>query len=115
MTTPSEPCECQNWERVDWKFDGTDSLHHPNCEHYTAPLLDRRHAKFGELVWKYITAIGNDFLEREVSEDILPLAEKAGLAVRVSYDPKIHGEGIDAEEGDTILFWGDTDIQKYST
>lgn len=65
-----------------------------------------RYAQFGEAVWKHITSVGSDFCGEEVSEDILPLAQAAGLCCRVKYDPELHGEGIAAEPGDVIWFWG---------
>jgi hypothetical protein len=67
---------------------------------------DPRHAKFGKLVWDMIRQLGGDFCGDEWSEDVLPLAERAGLCVRVEYDPEKHGEGIEAEPGDTIWWWG---------
>ena len=62
-------------------------------------------AHFGEAVWRYITRQGNDFCDEEISEDILPLAQAAGLCSRVLYDPAIHGEGIEAAPGDEIWHW----------
>lgn len=99
------PCECVNWCR-----DGRDmfSLHHPRCEHYTPPPADPRFARFGEAMWKYITKLGGDFCGEEISEDILPLAQSAGLCCRVEYDPEIHGDAIEAEPGDEIWWWGDS-------
>ena len=99
------PCECVNWCR-----DGRDmfSPHHPRCEHYTPPPADPRFARFGEAMWKYITNLGGDFCGEEISEDILPLAEAAGLCCRVEYDPSIHGETIEADPGDEIWWWGDS-------
>ena len=55
------------------------SKHHPRCEHYTPPPADPRFARFGEAMWKYITKVGGDFCGEEISEDILPLAQAAGL------------------------------------
>lgn len=57
-------------------------------------------------MWKYITKLGGDFFGVEISEDILPLAQAAGLCCRVGYDPEIHGEAIEAEPGDEIWWWG---------
>jgi hypothetical protein len=79
----------------------TDS---PNTDSVTG--ADPRHAKFGKLVWDMIRQLGGDFCGDEWSEDVLPLAERAGLCVRVEYDPEKHGEGIEAEPGDTIWWWG---------
>ena len=67
---------------------------------------EEKFAKFGEAVWKYIEGIAPDFCGEEISEDILPLAESAGLCCRVVYNPEIHEEVIDAEEGDEIWYWG---------
>jgi hypothetical protein len=99
-------CKCVNWCR-----DGRDmfSPHHPRCEHYTPPPADPRFARFGEAMWKYIAKLGGDFCGEEMSEDILPLAQAAGLCCRVEYDPETHGEGIEADPGDKIWWWGDFD------
>lgn len=100
------PCDCRDWCR-----DGRDmmSLHHPRCEHYTPPPADPRFARFGEAMWRFITKKGGDFCGDEISEDILPLAQAAGLCCRVEYDPETHGEGIEADPGDEIWWWGDFD------
>jgi len=97
------PCECRDWCR-----DGRDmmSFHHPRCQHYTPPPADPRYARFGEAMWEYITNLGGDFCGEEISEDILPLAQAAGLCCRVEYDPAIHGEGIEADPGSEIWYWG---------
>ena len=97
-------CECETWCR-----DGRDmfSPHYPNCEHYVPPPADPRLARFGESVWKFIKDIGGDFCGNEISEDILPLAEAAGLCCRVEYDPRIHGSEIEADPGDEIWWWGE--------
>jgi hypothetical protein len=83
--------------------------HHPRCEHYTPPPADPRYDRFGEAMWKYITNQGGDFCGEEISEDILPLAQAAGLCCRVEYDPAIHGETIEADPSDEIWWWGDFD------
>jgi hypothetical protein len=57
-------------------------------------------------VWNWINNEGGDFCWREESEDILPLAQQAGLCRRVIYDQNKHGENIDASPGDEIWFWG---------
>ena len=67
---------------------------------------EEKFAKFGEAVWNYIVENGDDFCGEEISEDILPLAEVAGLCRRVAYNPEIHGEGIEADEGSEIWYWG---------
>jgi hypothetical protein len=105
-TCSSSFCKCRDWCR-----DGRDmmSLHHPRCEHYTPPPADPRFGRFGEAMWKYIIKVGGDFCGEEISEDILPLAQAAGLCCRVEYDPEIHGEGIEADPGDEIWWWGDFD------
>lgn len=96
-------CECVNWCR-----DGRDMLspHHPRCEHYEPPPADPRYARFGKLMWEMIEKIGGEFCWDEWSEDVLPLAARAGLCCRVKYDPEIHGPGIEAEPGDEIWYWG---------
>lgn len=58
-------------------------------------------------MWKYITKMGGDFCNEEISEDILPLAQSSGLCCRVKYDPGIHGQNIYADPGDEIWWWGD--------
>lgn len=97
------PCDCRDWCR-----DGRDmmSLHHPRCQHYTPLPADPRYARFGEAMWNYITNLGGDFSGEEISEDILPLAQAAGLCCRVEYDPAIHGEDIEADPGCEIWYWG---------
>ena len=102
-----EDCECKNWCQ-----DGRDmyAAHHYNCQHYTPPPTDLRFARFGEAMWKYIDRLGGDFCGEEISEDILPIAADAGLCCRVPYDSQIHGEDIDAEQGDEIWWWGDWNI-----
>jgi hypothetical protein len=67
---------------------------------------DPRYARFGEAMWKYITDQGGDFCGNEISEDILLLAQAAELCCRVKYDPAIHGEGIEADPGCEIWYWG---------
>jgi hypothetical protein len=62
-------------------------------------------------MWKYITNQGGDFCGEEISEDILPLAQAAGLCCRVEYDPAIHGEGIEADPGYEIWYWGNAKDQ----
>lgn len=97
-------CECVNWCR-----DGRDmfSPHHPRCDKYAAPPADSRFARFGEAMWRFITKKGSDFCGDELSEDVLPLAQAAGLCCRIEYDPELHGEGIEADPGDEIWWWGD--------
>ncbi len=101
-------CECKGWCR-----DGRDMIspHHPRCEHYTPPETDPHYAKFGFAMWKYITKQGGDFCGEEISEDILPLAQAAGLCCRVEYDPETHGEGIEADPGDEIWWWGESESE----
>ena len=106
---PSAPCSSSFCECRDWCRDGRDmmSLHHPRCEHYTPPPADPRFARFGEAVWMRIVKLGGEYCWNEDSENILPLAQAAGLCCRVEYDPAIHGETIEAEPGDGIWWWGD--------
>lgn len=98
-----KPCECLNWCRVQPPSDD----HHVNCPQYKKPEPDPRHAAFGKLMWEMIREQGGDFCESEWSEEVLPLAQKAGLCQRVQYDPEIHGD-INAEPGDAIWYWGKT-------
>lgn len=84
------------------------SPHHPRCENYMPTPDDPRFARFGEAMWEYIAKLGGDFCGEEISEDILPLAQAAGLCCRVEFDPEIHGEGIEADPGDEIWWWGDS-------
>lgn len=100
----NKDCECVNWCQ-----DGRDMYadHHCNCQHYTPPPTDPRFARFGEAMWKYITGLGSEFCGAEISEDILPLAEIAGLCCRIEYKPAIHGTVIEAEPGDKIWWWGE--------
>ena len=95
-------CECRDWCR-----DGhMVSLHHPRCSKYTPPPDDPRFAKFGKAVWKYITDQDGGFCGGECSEDILPLAQAAGLCRQVEYSPELHGT-MEAEPGDLVWWWGD--------
>lgn len=64
-------------------------------------------AEFGRLMWRWIVAQGSVFFDDEASEDILPLAEAAGLCRRVIYDPAKHGEIAEAEPGCWVWFWGE--------
>ena len=43
----------------------------------------------------------------EWSEDVMPFAVEAGLAVQVKYDPEIHGQIEDAEPGYDVWIWTD--------
>lgn len=81
-------------------------FHWENTPAHPPTPFDPRFARFGEAMWKYITKRGGDFCNDEISEDILPLAEAAGLCCRAAYDPKIHGDMIDAEPGCEIWWWG---------
>lgn len=47
----------------------------------------------------------------EWSEEVMELAEKLGVGNvrRVAYDPAVHGEGIEAEAGDLIWWWGESE------
>jgi len=97
------PCECVNWCR-----DGRDmSPHHPRCKHYTPDPPDPRYAVFGFLMWEMIRKLDEEFCWSEWSEEVLPIAQKAGLCKRVAYDPEKHGLMVDADKGDMIWFWGD--------
>jgi hypothetical protein len=98
-------CECVNWCRSSQPL--TDE-HHINCEHYKPSPPDPRYAVFGKLMWQMIEEIGGEFCWDEWSETVLPMAERAGLCSRVIYDPEKHGDGIEAEPGDEIWWWGDS-------
>jgi hypothetical protein len=100
-------CECVNWCRVD-PLGEMGNGHHPRCKQYVTAPPDPRHAVFGKLMWQMIEKLGGDFCGDEWSEEVLPLAERAGLCSRVIYDPEKHGDGIDAEPGDEIWWWGDS-------
>jgi hypothetical protein len=67
---------------------------------------DLRYTRFGKSMWEMIRKLGEDFCGDEWSEEVLPLAEEAGLCRRVKYNPEIHGE-IEAEPGWEIWWWGD--------
>jgi phage terminase large subunit-like protein len=79
--------------------------HHPKCKNYASKPADPRFQQFGEEMWKYIVN-HEHFCWEEISEDILPLAEKAGLCERVVYDSRIHGDIEEAEDGCEIWWWG---------
>jgi hypothetical protein len=66
---------------------------------------DNAFAGFGRAVMEWILDYP-DWWDDEFSEDIMPLAEKFGLAERVPYNPEIHGEGVDAGTDDEI-WWID--------
>ena len=72
----------------------------------TPPPADPRFARFGEAVWMRIVKLGGEYCWSEDSENILPLAQAAGLCCRVEYDPAIHGEIIEADPADEIWWWG---------
>lgn len=105
------PCRCEVWACDDISKIFNGNGHHPRCEHYAVPPTDPRFAAFGRAVWDYIRRRGGEFCEEEISEDILPLATWAGLCERVAYDPAIHGDGIDAEPGSEIWYWGNDPSQ----
>jgi len=98
-------CGCENWCRVD-PLGEMGNGHHPRCKHYIPDPPDSRHAVFGKLMWDMIQKMGGDFCGDEWSEEVLPLAERAGLCSRVTYDPAKHGDGIEAEPGNEIWWWG---------
>ena len=76
------------------------------------PPTDPRYARFGKLMWEMIEKIGGEFCWDAWSDDVLPLAQRAGLCRRVIYDPAIHGDGIDAEPGCEIWYWGADDLSQ---
>jgi hypothetical protein len=65
---------------------------------------------FGEAMWKLISRPETNFCGDEWSEEVLPLAQQAGLCERVPYDPAIHGEDIEADPGDEIWWWGEANV-----
>ena len=69
----------------------------------------RSYALFGRLMWDMIQQIGGSFCGDEWSEDVLPLAQQAGLCHRAMYDPEIHWDyDIEcAEPGDEIWVFGE--------
>jgi hypothetical protein len=83
-----------------------EKLNSTTGEHWCR--VDPRHAVFGKLMWEMIQKMGGDFCGDEWSEDVLPLAERAGLCSRATYDPEKHGDGIEAEPGDEIWWLGDS-------
>jgi hypothetical protein len=62
--------------------------------------------QFGRDVWNWIKKQGDDYCGNEDSEDVLPMAQRAGLVRRVIYDPRKHGDIGECEPGDEIWFWG---------
>lgn len=66
-------------------------------------------ASFGRAVMKNIYDAGDWWADDALNEYVLPIAEQHGLVMRVPYDPAIHGDGIDADEGDEI-WWIDTAV-----
>ena len=61
------------------------------------------HACLGDLI-AWMRDSRNDFFGNEVSEDIMPIFVKHGLAERVLYDSEKHGEDIDAEPGEDMIW-----------
>ena len=66
--------------------------------------MKNKYQQFGKDVWKWVRDHYPDCCSED-AEDIMELAGKHGLAKRVSYDPRKHGD-IEADVGDTIWFWG---------
>jgi len=106
---PTDECKCHGWCCADVREMLAGNGHHPNCEHYAdrTPWASPQEAEFGRLMWQHILNHMPEFLGDEWSEDVMPLAEKAGLCNRVIYDPAIHGEIEDVEPGDMIWWWGE--------
>ena len=98
------------WKKEGGRDEKHDALQDARaCLHgweWMAEATDARHAEFGRLMWERIEKKGGDYCWQPESEDILPLAEKAGLCRRVKYDPDLHGEDMEADPGDVIWFWG---------
>jgi hypothetical protein len=85
--------------------DSLDGTVRPSDTPRTPP--DPRHAIFGKLMWGMIQKMGGDFCGDEWSEEVLPLAQKAGLCGRVIYDPDKHGYIEDGEPGHEIWWLGE--------
>lgn len=62
-------------------------------------------AKFGEKVWKWLKEIYPHKCD-ENGQMMIEWAEETGLCKKIKYDPAIHGEIEDCEEGDIIYYWG---------
>lgn len=110
-----EPCPCMNWCVGNMNDIINGNGHHPRCEHYSPNPLDPRYAIFGKLMWELITKNGGEFCGDEWSEDVLPLAQAAGLCSRVIYSPDVHGTVCEAEPGDEIWWWGDDNSETVSS
>ena len=64
--------------------------------------------EFGKDMWDWIKEHGEYVFAMEESEEIMMIAEKHGLAKRVTYDPEIHTNiHGDADPGDEIWWYGD--------
>jgi hypothetical protein len=68
---------------------------------------DPRYAEFGMLVWEMVRKEVSAGDICEYSDQIMYLAEKAGLCFSILYDPDLHRE-MGAEPGDEIWWWGDS-------
>lgn len=62
--------------------------------------------QFGQAMWSWLRRHGGDIFNHEDSEEFCQHAHAAGLVQRVIYDPAVHGEGINADPGTEIWWWG---------
>lgn len=65
-------------------------------------------AEFGCLIWRWIKAQTREggMIDGPDVDEIMSLAEAAGLCGIVVYDPERHGEIAEAEPGSEIWWWG---------
>lgn len=112
MTQKEQTARLESWLAREFSDESTAELRRLATELLgTSPAppeigSERQYAKFGKSMWEFIVARGNDFCGEEISEDILPLAQAAGLCQRVKYDPAKHGSSIEADPGCEIWWWG---------
>ena len=98
MTIHEMPAGAQESDSVNAKREGAQSG-------ISDAGLSERLAEFGRLFVLHCYECGDSWWGDEWSEDIMSLAVRAGIAERCAYDPREHGEGIEAEPGDEIWHW----------
>jgi len=91
--------------RFDILIDGNKFEAHAILMPRIPDPVSRDFHKFGTSVWKWIEKQGSEFCGNEISEEVLPLAQAAGLCKQVPYIEELHGD-MDAVPGDLIWFWG---------